>query len=146
MLRLLSVALPPRECIWWGCLAAEDLLAGREPTRPLAAAQAWVFRPTDENREAARRAVESAPVNDETVLCAVAVTMCDGKVGTGELAHIDAPPGGAATAILGVNLQSLAAAEPDGFAARRDTLIERALDIARGGNGRLGVRAAEMTP
>src|SRR5690606_15376815 len=58
MMRLLSVSLPARECIWWGCLAAEDVLAGREPTRPLAAAQAWVFKPTDENRDAARRAAE----------------------------------------------------------------------------------------
>ena len=38
MLRLLSVALPARECIWWGCLAAEDLLHGAEVPRPLAAA------------------------------------------------------------------------------------------------------------
>ena len=26
MLRLLSVALPPRECVWWACRAGHDVL------------------------------------------------------------------------------------------------------------------------
>src|SRR5690606_28163821 len=98
ILRLISVVLPARECIWWACLAAEDLLEGREPTRALAAAQAWVFKPTDENREAARRAAETAGPEDDTDLCALAVSMCDGKIGPGELGQYDAPPGGTATA------------------------------------------------
>lgn len=137
MLRLLSVALPVRECVWWGCLAAEDVLAGRKPTPPLDAARAWVFRPNDENRQRARQAVETADFDDDTVLCATAVTMCDGKLGPNELAQYDAPPGGAATAVFGMVLRSLASARPETLPAHTDRLIDRALDIARGGDGRL---------
>ncbi|OZA10157.1 MAG: hypothetical protein B7Y02_11245, partial [Rhodobacterales bacterium 17-64-5] len=37
MLRLLSVALPPRERVWWACLAARDSLApGAKVPPPLA--------------------------------------------------------------------------------------------------------------
>lgn len=138
MLRLLSVALPARECVWWGCLAAEDVLHGAEVPRPLAAAQAWVFRPTAENRELARLSVETADPDDDTTLCATAVSMHDGKLGDGELAQYDAPPGGSATAIFGMNLKSLGSVAPENFTAHYELLVERALDIARGGNGRLG--------
>lgn len=141
-LRLLSAALPARECIWWGCLAAEDVLQGQPVPRSLAAAQAWVFKPTEENRELARQAVEAAEPDDETTLCATAVTMHDGKLGGGELAQYDAPQGGRATMIFGMNLKSLGTATPETFVAHRERLIDRALDIARGGNGRIESRAA----
>lgn len=140
MLRLLAVALPPRERVWWACLAAEDTLVDRKaplPT-PLAAAQAWVFKPSDEAREKARQSVELAEFDDTTTLCATAVAMCDGKLGTGELSGYDAPTGTAAAAVFGMNLMSLGTAEADAFEAHRTRLIDRALDIARGGNGRLG--------
>lgn len=148
-LRLLSAALPARESIWWGCLAAEDLLQGKPVPRSLAAAQAWVFKPTEENREAARLAVEGADVDDDTTLCAAAVAMHDGKLGGGELAHYDAPAGGRATMIFGMNLKSLGTATPESFAAHKERLIDRALDIARGGNGRLEGRdspAGDLEP
>ena len=42
MVRLLSVALPVRERIWWACLAARDMLEpGARVPPPLAAAEAW---------------------------------------------------------------------------------------------------------
>lgn len=136
MLRLLSAALPPRECIWWGCLAAGDLLAaGAKPTRALKTARAWVFRPTDENRAAARRAAEEAEPDDDTALIASACAMCDGKLGPGELAAHDAPPGAMASMVFALNVQSLGRSEPAVFGAYCDMLIDRALDIARGGDG-----------
>ncbi|PWR01178.1 hypothetical protein DKT77_18650 [Meridianimarinicoccus roseus] len=139
MLRLLAAALPPRERVWWGCLAAEDTLADpKAPPAPLAAAQAWVFKPGDETRDRARAALELAEFDDTTTLCATAVAMCDGKLGTGDLAAYDAPVGAAAMAIFGVALLSLSTAEGDSFDAHKTRLIDRALDIARGGNGRLG--------
>jgi hypothetical protein len=147
MLRLLAAALPPRERVWWGCLAAEDTLAdpkGAVPP-PLALAQAWVFKPSDENREKARVAVELAEFDDTTTLCATAVAMCDGKLGPGDLAQYDAPVGTAAMAIFGMNLMSLGTAEAEGFEAHKTRLIDRALDIARGGNGRLEDPAPDLT-
>lgn len=140
MLRLLSVALPVRECVWWGCLAAEDVLDGRKAPPPLDAARAWVFRPSEENRDRARRAIDMAEIDDDTTLCATAVAMCDGKLGPGELAQYDGPAGGAATAVFGMVLRSMGTATPETLDDHTNRLIDRALDIARGGDGRLDAR------
>jgi hypothetical protein len=142
MLRLLAAALPVREAIWWGCLAAGDLVPPGAPVpKPLAAARAWVYSPTPENRDVARLAAEGAEV--DTVLAAAACAMCDGKIGPGELAAFDAPPGAVATFVFGLNIHSLSRAPAPLFDAHADMLIDRALDIARGGDGQ-GVPVPEL--
>lgn len=135
MIRVLAASLPLREGVWWACLAARDLLGpeARVP-RTLSAAEAWVFDPSDDNRAAARAALDAAEADDVAVLCASAVSMCDGKLGPGELAQYDAPPGASQISVFGQVMLSLAAREEQ-FFHQIKLLIERALDIARGGNG-----------
>lgn len=137
MLRLLSVALPPRERVWWSCLAARDLLPpGAEPSRLLAAVEAWVMKPTDENRLAVHEALPLAPQKDETRHCALAVQYHDGTLGPGELAQHPAPPGAAETSAFAMNVVAIArSGKPLEPAAA--LLIDRALDIAKGGSGRV---------
>jgi hypothetical protein len=138
MLRLFSAALPAREAIWWSCLAGRDIVGtdAADPPRTLTTSEAWVRKPDDAARNAARQAAELADVDDPTQLCATAVSFCDGKLGTGDLAHLDAPPGGVAAAVFGMNLMAVAEAG-EAFEAHRTLLIDRAIDIARGGNGRI---------
>lgn len=142
MLRLISVALPPRERAWWACLAARDTLPEGvdKPSACLAASEAWVFKPTDENRAAARDAMERAESDDDTSLCAATVAMCDGRLGPADLAEHPAPPGASETSALGMNMVALGL-HGDTFEAYGQLLIDRALDIARGGNGRLDGRS-----
>lgn len=146
MLRLLSVALPPRERVWWACLAARDVVEaehGAGATRlppPLAAAEAWVFKPSDATRDAARAAAELAEPFDDTALCATAVIFFDGTLGTGAMAQHPAPPGVAQSAAFAMNLLALGL-EGQEFRIAANRLIDRALDIARGGNGRGGAAA-----
>ncbi len=47
--------LPRREAVWWGCASARTLLGGKlqDDAAALAAAEAWVKEPTDENRQTA---------------------------------------------------------------------------------------------
>jgi hypothetical protein len=145
MLRLLAIALPPRERTWWSCLAGRDLLenpATDKPPAPLAAAEAWVFKPSEENREAARLAMEGADADDDTSLCALTVALCDGKLGTGDLAEYDAPPGGPEIAAFGINMAALSH-RSDNFEAHGQLLIDRAIDIARGGSGRIKAGAPD---
>lgn len=138
MLRLLAVALPPRERIWWACLAARDMLpeGGAALPSPLAAAEAWVFRADDETREAARLAAEAAEPRDDTSLCAAAVAMHDGSLGGGALAGIPAPPGVAEAMAFAMAMIALSH-RPDRLAEHARLLVDRALDIARGGSGRI---------
>lgn len=139
MLRLLATVLPPRERVWWSCLAARDIVGqgpGKE-TRPLKAAEAWVFRPTKENREEAVASLEHADTDDLTVNCAMGVMYCDDTLGPGEMAQFSAPPGAGAIAAFAMNVESLVSRK-DIWDDHMNTLIDRALDIARGGNGKLG--------
>ena len=138
ILRLLSVALPAREATWWACLAARDLVGAdaKIVPPPLAAAERWVFKPNEENRTAAHRAFETAEMDDDTTYCAMAALYADGTLGPGELNQIAAPPNGLSAAVLAMNMISLRA-NAARFALHIEFLIDRGLDIARGGNGRV---------
>lgn len=137
ILRLLAVAMPPREAVWWACLAAEDIAGegGGTDTPSLAAAKAWVYKPDEENREAVQLAMQTADFDDETVLCALAAFYADGSVGTGDLKDHPAPQGSVPASVLAQNISALSV-HGDDVEATFDLLIRRALDIARGGNGK----------
>ncbi len=137
MLRLLSVALPGRERTWWACLAGRDVCAarGEEPPPTLAAAEAWVYRPGEETLGAVQQALEAADADDDLTLVAMAALYAEGRLGAGEFASMAAPPGGASAAAFGVNVLALDRADI-GIEKAADLLIDRALDIARGGSGR----------
>ena len=136
LLRLLSIALPPRERVWWACLAARDIVGPgiENETASLKASEAWVFRPGDEARENAIASTEHADNDDVTVHCAMAVMYCDGTSGTGDMAQIPAPPGGSSIAAFAMNVEAIAT-RTDDFEAYIQGLIDRAIDIGRGGNG-----------
>lgn len=141
MLRLLAAALPVREGVWWACLAAEDVLGGGEAASSpcLKAARDWVYKPSDATREAARGASEGAGTGDPADLCTNAVAMWDGTLGPGEMSKIPAPPGAAQGMILSMVAKGLGAVDPEDFDTHLQHVIDRGLDIARGGNGRIGV-------
>ncbi len=135
MLRLLSVALPARERVWWSCLAARDTLAeGGKLPPPLAAAEAWVFKPTEENRAVAHQSLQHASMKDDTKHCAMAVQWHDGTLGPGDLAQHPAPPGGSEVSAFAMNVVAIGKSGKT-LEVAATLLIDRALDIARGGSG-----------
>jgi len=136
MIQLLAVALPPREAVWWACLAARDLVGQDEKsqTPSLIAAERWVFKPDAENRAAAQNAMDLADIDDDTVYCAMATVYANGNMGEGDLAEIEAPPNALSTAVFVMNMNSVAETL-DTVEDHAEMLIARALDIARGGNG-----------
>lgn len=138
MLLLLSVLLPARERVWWACLAARDYIGPKSENdpRPLQISEAWVFDPTNENRQAASQALDNAYVDDETVHCATAVLFADGTLGPGDMAQYAAPAGVAEWSAYGMNIVALGELS-DKFDLHTQVLIDRALDIARGGSGRV---------
>ena len=144
ILRLLSVALPPREATWWACLAGHDLI-GPEPKvvpPPLACAERWVFKPTEENRIAASDAFETADMDDDTTFCAMAALYADGTLGPGEMNETPAPPNGVSAAVFAMNLLSMKM-NAERMEVHLDILIDRGLDIARGGNGRVAAGSGD---
>jgi len=147
LLRVMAAALPVREGVWWACLAAEDMMGGGEAAESpcLTAARAWVYKPNDDTRAAAQKVAETADVADAADLCASAVAMCDGKLGPGDLAQYDAPPGAAQSMILAMIGSGIGVGEDADTGAQLQHLIDRGVDIARGGNGRIaGASAAPL--
>lgn len=140
---LLSVLLPPRERVWWACMAARDYVGPRSDTDPpsLAASETWVYDPSPDNREAARQTIDHAYVDDDTVNCAIAVLYADGTLGPGDLAQHPAPAGAAEAAAFAMNMVALGALS-DRFEQHIQLLIDRAVDIARGGSGRVKLQKA----
>lgn len=138
MLRLFASILPARERVWWSCLAARDIVGpGPEnETRALRASEAWVFRPNEENRNEAIASLEHPEVHDLTVNCAMGVMYCDESLGTGEMAQFAAPPGASAICAFAMNVEALVA-KKDVWDEHLEILIDRALDIARGGSGKV---------
>lgn len=138
MLRLLAIVLPPRERVWWACLAARDYIGPKsdKDPKPLAASEAWVFKPTQENRAKARASLDDAYIDDDTTNCALSVLYSDGTLGPADMAQYPAPAGAAETCAFAMTLVALDKHAAT-FEAYGQMLVDRAVDIARGGNGRL---------
>lgn len=134
MIRLLAHALPKREATWWACLAARDILPEGARWPSLDAAEAWVFRPGGQTREAVMKAAQGAAPDEESTYAAnAALHAMPGPDGR-ELAA----PGTTALMVEAQLLKSLFAVEgPEAIEARQRLLLARGLDIARGGNGRV---------
>lgn len=143
LLRLLAILLPPRERVWWACMAARDYIGPRSDNDPpsLAASEAWVYNPSEENRDKARITIDHAYVDDDTVHCATAVLYADGTLGPGDLAQYPAPAGASEAAAFAMNMVALGELS-DRFEEHGWLLVDRALDIGRGGNGKIKLEEA----
>lgn len=134
----LATLLPGRERVWWACLAARDYIGPKseKDPAPLSMAEAWVFEPTDENLNHVSSALDHAYVDDDTTHCAVSALYAGGTLGPGDLAQHPAPAGASEAAAFAMNMVALSELS-DKFETHMQLLIDRALDIARGGNGRI---------
>ncbi|GMG81601.1 hypothetical protein LNKW23_08140 [Paralimibaculum aggregatum] len=138
MLKVLSHTLPPREAVWWSCLSARDVVGHGETLTegPLFAAESWVFKPSDENRRKAFEATQKAPQDDPSILAALGAVYASGTYGPDDLEDMEVPPGIFGNVVFGQVLASLdVAGDVDGL-VWMGMLIERGLDIAKGGNGK----------
>ena len=138
VLRVMSIVLPPRERVWWACLTARDYIGPKSDNdpKPLACSEDWVFKPTDENRERARLSMDDAYIDDDTVNIAMSVLYADGTLGPADLSEFPAPAGAAETCAFVMNIVALNK-KPDKFQEYGQFLIDRAVDIGRGGNGKV---------
>ncbi|WP_299153930.1 hypothetical protein [uncultured Tateyamaria sp.] len=135
LIRVLSVSLPPRECVWWACLAGRDLIGPDGQSLCLTTAEAWVFEPTDDIRLRLQTVLETESSGDKTAPCATAAFYAPGNLGPGDMKEHPAPIGVVAACAFGINLKTLKLGpDPE---TRFNLIIDRALDIARGGNGKV---------
>lgn len=132
-LKILALALPPREGVWWGCLAARDLLEPDQKTKALTAAEAWVFKPNQDTKKALAP-YATDPGGPDAMMCEAAfnVPLPDDKEAPVTPPHL---PG---MLIFSAQLHSFYAPEfPEEINRQGQLLLGRGLDISKGGNGQL---------
>ena len=138
--QFLAFALPAREAVWWACLCARDQLRAPVPEPLLAAvaaAEAWVRKPTEEHRRAAMQCAQATDLKSPAAWAAVAAFWSGGSLAPENLPEVAAPPHLMGSAV--VSTVMLAAVKPDAKLAdqKRARYVRAAIDIAMGGNGRI---------
>lgn len=140
--RFLSQALPKREGVWWACLAARAA-AEVSPARPidleaLTAAEAWVFKPTEDNRRAAMDRAQAAEFSSPGAWAAVGAFWSGGSMAPPGQPAVPPAPHLAGRAISGAVMLAAAQGQATLAPQRYARFIAQGMDIASGGNGKLG--------
>jgi hypothetical protein len=80
-LEVFAYLLPRREAVWWTCASVRKLLGGALPTDTsgLAAAEAWVREPSEDNRQKALEIGDMAPSHEPLTWLAWAVGWSSGN-------------------------------------------------------------------
>ncbi|HKJ18514.1 MAG TPA: hypothetical protein VJ984_14265 [Xanthomonadales bacterium] len=138
--KVMTRALPVREAVWWACVCARQMVALTEDDVELAAvaaAEAWVFKPSEKNREQAFELVKQKGSNGAGSMCALAATFSEGNVPMGEGQHLDVDPAIFLQLVDGVVMVSAAEKEGEKIKDRLRTYLLSGQDIACGGNGEI---------
>ena len=138
--KFMAFALPPREAVWWACVCArmelqdsvEDAVANA-----LAAAEAWVRKPTDEHRRAAMTCAQAANFDSPAAWAAVGAFWSGGSMGPPDVPAVPAAPHLLGVAIVGAVTLAAVQFQPELAEERRERYITAAVNIANGGNGRI---------
>lgn len=142
--RYLANAMRPREGVWWACLAARAFAEFGGQLSPadqaaLAAAEAWVFKPDEDNRRAAHERAMATQFSNPAAWAAMAAFWSGGSMAPPNLPAVPPPPNafgravwGAVAIAVGMNAKS-----PADLEARHRRFLAEGFDIARGGNGRV---------
>jgi hypothetical protein len=139
----LARALPKREAVWWACVCARDLPA--DPKKPhvekaLKAAEAWVYRPAEENRRAAEAAANAIKDSHPARWAAMAAFWSGGSMAPPGAPEVRPAEDFTAKAVSGA-VQMAAGLDPAEIEARRKGFVAYGIDIANGGNGRPPAKA-----
>ncbi|MBB4264421.1 DUF6931 family protein [Roseospira visakhapatnamensis] len=140
-LLLLAHALPPREAIWWACLNARAVL-GETPEpkqgRALAAAEAWVYQPDEAGRRACQSSADAAGNAGLGAICALAVFFSGDTLSEPDLPKVAPPPGMVGTFVTAALHLAAVQRTPERAPERLARAVRQGIDIANGGNGRVG--------
>jgi hypothetical protein len=143
--QFLAFALPPREAVWWACVCARDQLQNPVPEPLLAAvaaAEAWVRKPSDELRRSAMTCAQATDLKTPAAWAAVAAFWSGGSLAPENLPEVAAPPHLVGSAVASAVMLAAVGSGPKLADRKRASYLKAALDIANGGNGRANAATA----
>lgn len=137
--RFLAAGLPKREAVWWACLCARTALADQpapKAAQAIEAAEAWVYKPTEEHRRATEKLAEQATYDEPAAWAAMGAFWSGGSMSPEGQPVV--PPGDELTgkAVAGAVLLAVAKGEASKMTECYRDFLGKGLDIAAGGDGR----------
>jgi hypothetical protein len=140
-IKLLSFGLPKREAVWWAAQCVRSSLPADAPAKSseaLKAAEAWVYKPTEENRRAAMTKAQATKFDTPSAWAAVAAFWSGGSMAPPDVPIVPPPPFLIGRAVAGAIMLAAVTGPADKIEPRYRHLVAQGADIAAGGNGRLG--------
>lgn len=138
-IRVLALALPKREAVWWGCLSVRDSLKPSSPPTDIAAlnaAENWVYKPTEENRRANSAPAEATKFDTAAGWVAISAFWSGGSMTPPNTPVVPPTDDLTGKAVGGaVLLAAVAAVEPEKIKEKYKKYLAQGIDIAKGGKG-----------
>jgi len=142
-IRLLAFALPKREGVWWASQCVRAHLPADAPAKVLDAlktAEAWVYKPTEENRWAAKEAGEKVGYDKPACWVTMGAFWSGGSLVPAHLPSVTPSPAFAPGAVSGAILMT-GAQDAARVMENYKLALDDGLDIANGGTGKRRARA-----
>lgn len=141
-IRFLALVLRKREAVWWACLCVRDVMTDKvthEDKRALLAAEEWVIKPTEENRQLASQAAEATKFETAAGWAAMGAFWSGGSMTPPGTPVVPPQEDFTGRAVGGSVLMSAAYQFEDEkqLNERYELFLERAKEIANGGSGKL---------
>ncbi len=137
--RFLAHALPKREATWWACLCARNSLTEKTPATEIKAtelAEAWVYKPTEENRQLTQPAAEATAFKTAAGWAAVAAFWSGDDISPVLQAVIPPDEKLFAKAVVGAVMLAATQGEASKVNDNYQFFLQQGINIASGGNGR----------
>lgn len=138
--RFLATALPKREATWWACQCARHGLgdsSSAENAKAIELAEAWVYKPTDENRLPTMPAAVETEFKTAAGWAAIAVFWSGGNISPVPGATVEPAEDLFAKAVVGAVMLAAVQGKPDEVQPNYRLFLKKGIDIACGGHGRI---------
>lgn len=138
--RFMARALPKREATWWACICARSVINEQSPPlwiKALAAAETWVFKPTEPNRRLAEQTAQAAQFDNPAAWVAMAAFWSDGSMAPEHVPPVPVTDNLNSKAVAGAVMLAAVQGAAEQAAEKYQFFIQQAIDIANGGNGQV---------
>jgi hypothetical protein len=137
--RFLAHALPKREATWWACLCARNNLTDKASLNEIKAielAEAWVYKPTEENRKLTLSAAEATVFKTAASWAAIAAFWSGDDISPVPQAVVPPDEKLFAKAVVGAVMLAASQGEASKVNDNYQLFLQQGINIASGGDGR----------